>query len=620
MFRLPCRFVRRWPPQMSSLRCLSTTSPILEATKITPEPFELRTNDKKTSLRRILTEMTVVKNRMAIAFGLSIFSSSIMMGIPAMTGYIIDGACNGTIDAENILGIGVAVFMFQSSCNWARVYLTNTSGNIYIMKLREKVYSKILHKDIEYFDKNQSGEIVSRLTSDCQVVGHAATTNLNEGFRAIIQFLISTGAIVYIAPTQLIIASIGGIATIILVSRVGGKIIRKYTSEQQHWTAEASRVATERIAAIRTVRAFKQENIEMEKYSEMVQKVQAATEKETRANASLWSINPFMGNLLLIYILKTTVPYLQSGLITSGDVTALLLYATFSGGALAMIGTTYTTLSKAAGAGTRLWNIIDEPQPRIGGTRKIQNMNGGVSIKELDFSYPSRPEDQIFKNLSLDIHPGKTTAIVGHSGSGKSTITKMILQFYQYSRGTIELDGVDLREIDYQWLRENVAIVSQETELFSDTIRANIAYGANHEPTEDEVIDACTRANAVEFINKLEKGLETNIGEGGVLLSGGQRQRIVIARALIRRPKLLILDEATSALDAKSESRVQEAIENLSHEDITLIIIAHRLSTIKNADEIFLLDGGSVAEYGSFNELLHAGGEFTNFVEKQQIR
>jgi len=557
---------------------------------------------------------------MAAAFGLSMITSGVMMGIPAMTGYIIDNAANGTIDASQIISVGAGLFLLQATCNWSRVYLTNTSGNIFIRNLRERVYSKLLHKDIAYFDKNQSGEIVSRLTSDCQVVGLAATSNLNDGFRAILQFFISTGAICYMAPPELIVASIGGIASIILISKTGGTLIRRYTKEQQTWTAQAGRLATERIANIRTVRAFKQEEREVKSYSTMVANVQAATAKEAKANATLWSMNPFMGNLLLLYILKTTVPFLQSGLITSGDVTALLLYGTFSGGALAMIGNTYTTISKAAGAGTRLWTILDEPTPQIGGQRKLETVNGGINLRNIHFSYPSRPSEKIFSNLSLEIKPGLTTAIVGHSGSGKSTITKLILQFYACQGGSIYLDGVNVNELDYKWLRENVAIVSQEAELFSDTIRANIAYGVlGEDVTNEDINEACRRANAWEFIDKLENGLDTNIGEGGILLSGGQRQRIVIARALVRKPKLLILDEATSALDAQSESHVQEAIENLSQEDITLTIIAHRLSTIKNADEIFLLENGSVAESGTFDELLKDGKQFATFVEKQQV-
>ncbi|CAG5096404.1 Oidioi.mRNA.OKI2018_I69.XSR.g14602.t1.cds [Oikopleura dioica] len=506
MFRLPRRLYLANRSKIVT-RTFSSSSRLLDSSDENEKKLErITAADKKASFRRILSEMECVKKRMAAAFGLSIVSSGVMMGIPAMTGYIIDNAANGTIDASQIISIGAAVFLLQASCNWSRVYLTNTSGNIFIRNLRERVYSKLLHKEIAYFDRNQSGEIVSRLTSDCQVVGLAATSNLNDGFRSILQFLISTGAICYMAPPELIFASIGGIASIILISKTGGKLIRRFTKEQQTWTAQAGRLATERIANIRTVRAFKQEEREVDSYSTMVRNVQAATAKEAKANATLWSMNPFMGNLLLLYILKTTVPYLQSGMVTSGDVTALLLYGTFSGGALAMIGNTYTTISKAAGAGTRLWTILDEATPAIGGSRKLENVHGGISLRN--------------ENLSLEIKPGLTTAIVGHSGSGKSTITKLILQFYACQRGNIYLDGVNLHELDYKWLRENVAIVSQEAELFSDTIRANIAYGAlGQDVSAESINEACRRANAWEFIDKLENGLDTNIGEGMCLNS-----------------------------------------------------------------------------------------------------
>lgn len=575
--------------------------------------------ERRESLRRILGEVSIAKKRLGTAFVLSIFSSGIMMTIPYFTGFVIDHAVEGSISIENIAFYGTTLFLTQGLANWFRVFLTNTSGNLVIRDLRERIFQKIMSNDIAFFDKNQSGEIVSRLTSDCQVVGGAATTNLNDGFRAVIQFAISTGMIFYIAPPELIAVSIGGIISIMLVSRVGGQLIRGYSREQQRWTAEASKFSQERIQSIRTVRAFGHEEKEVALYCDLVRRVQTQTGLEARANATLWAMNPFMGNMLLVYILYSTVPYLQSGVISSGDVTALLLYGTFSGMALGMFGTFYTNMNKAAGAGRRLWNILDEPAQPIGGSKVLQSLQGDVVFDSVNFCYPSRPDELIFKNLSLRIRANETTALVGHSGSGKSTIPKLLFQFYQPDSGRILLDGENLSEMNYDWLRKNVAMVPQDPELFSNTIRYNIEYGASGKVTETDIRDAASRANAIEFIDKFDNGLDTEIGESGVLLSGGQRQRIVIARALLRRPKILVLDEATSALDAESESLVQSAIENLAEEDLTLIVIAHRLSTIKNAQRVVLINDGKVNESGTFAELVEQGGTFANFVHRQQI-
>lgn len=335
-----------------------------------------------------------------------------------------------------------------------------------------------------------------------------------------------------------------------------------------------------------------------------------------------------MGNMLLLYILSCTVPYLESGALSAGDVTSLLLYGTFSGAALASLASFYASMNKAIGASERIYTLLDSSPNKIGGSLRPQSgaIGGHVTFSNVSFNYPSRPESNILKNISIDIPANSTCAIVGGSGSGKSTIAKLLFGFYKADTGKIEIDSQNIQTLDYDWTRSNMSMVPQDPQLFSDTVRSNISYGANDpsQVSDDDIVEVAKKANAWGFIEELRcseyfNGLDAPIGESGVLLSGGQKQRLVIARALLRKPSILVLDEATSALDAESEALVQAAIETLSSESVTMIIIAHRLSTVKNADKIIVLDEGNVSGQGTFDELLETNTIFHDFVKRQSL-
>ena len=357
---------------------------------------------------RILNEVKPVKNRILGACGLSLVSSGIMMSIPYGTGHVIDQATrNNDLSwyCDNMLMVGLGIFGVQFAANLLRQYYVNTSANIVTRRLRERTHAALLNKDIAYYDQHQSGSIVSRLSSDCQVIGSSATVNLNDGFRAIIQFSISTFMIMKMAPAELLAVSAGGVVLIMATSRVCGGYIKQYTAQQQKWTAEASRIAQERFAAIRTVRAFGHDAYERDKYGALVGQVQAATEKEARAQSTLFSFNPFMGNVLLVYILMTSVPYIQAGVISPGDVTGMLLYSTFSGISLASFGNFYASMNKAVGASDRIWRILDEPVSVIGGAKRINQLEGRIDFDNVSFAYPTRPDELILNGISLSV-PG----------------------------------------------------------------------------------------------------------------------------------------------------------------------------------------------------------------------
>jgi ATP-binding cassette subfamily B (MDR/TAP) protein 10 len=310
--------------------------------------------------------------------------------------------------------------------------------------------------------------------------------------------------------------------------------------------------------------------------------------------------------------------------ITVGSLSSFILYSAYVGVAMGGLSSFYSEMNRGLGASTRLWELIDR-QPAIalsGGLRPTKEIEGFIQFSDLSFSYPTRPEISIFKGVNLDIPAGSMLAVVGPSGCGKSTLGILLLRFYDPTSGCVKIDGINIADLDPQWLRQQIGTVNQEPILFSCSIRDNILYGSTNpsEVDEEEIHQVAKEANAYDFIMAFPENFETLVGERGIMLSGGQRQRIAIARALIKKPKILLFDEATSALDAESEHLVQEALERVA-KNRTVITIAHRLSTIRNADKIAILNQGRFAEVGTYDELMSINeGLFRRLVEKQTIQ
>jgi len=314
---------------------------------------------------------------------------------------------------------------------------------------------------------------------------------------------------------------------------------------------------------------------------------------------------------------------MQNSSITVGEISSFLVYAAYMGFGLGGLSTFYSELMRGVGASSRLWALIDAPTaltaPALdsGIIPSNEILDGDIVMENVNFAYPSRPDIQIFKDLSLHFPAGKVTAIVGKSGTGKSTIGSLLLSLYSPNSGSIRLRDVDIDGINPSWLRANIGIVAQEPVLFSASIADNIRYGTDAFGVD--VIEAAKKANAHGFVTGLTDGYDTLVGERGVTLSGGQKQRIAIARAILKNPSILILDEATSALDAESEGLIQDALERFMI-GRTVIVIAHRLSTIRNADSICVLSDGKVAELGNYAELMkNDTGIFRSLMQKQAL-
>lgn len=582
----------------------------------------------RSEARKLLGLAYPERRRLAAAVGFLAVSSVITMSAPFFLGKIIDIIyTNPTVDYSDkltrlCLGL-TCVFLCGAAANAVRVYLMQTSGQRIVNRLRTSLFSSILRQEVAFFDKTRTGELINRLSSDTALLGHSVTENLSDGLRAGAQASVGIGMMFFVSPS-LATFVLSVVPPISILAVIYGRYLRRLTKARQDSLAQATQLAEERIGNIRTVRAFGKEMTEMEKYTSKVDHVMQLSRKEAFARAGFFGATGLSGNLIVLSVLYKGGLLMGSAHMTVGELSSFLMYAFWVGLSIGGLSSFYSELMKGLGAGGRLWELM-EREPKLpfneGVVLKEKSFQGALEFKNVHFAYPARPEVPIFQDFSLSIPAGSVTALVGSSGSGKSTVVSLLLRLYDPISGAISLDGHDIRQLNPGWLRSKIGTVSQEPILFSCSIAENIAYGADSPSsvTAAQVERVAALANAASFIQNFPQGFDTVVGEKGVLLSGGQKQRIAIARALLKNPKILLLDEATSALDAENEHLVQEALDRLM-EGRTVLIIAHRLSTIKNANMVAVLDQGKISEYGTHEELLSKpDGIFRKLMDKQSF-
>lgn len=568
------------------------------------------------------------KYRLTGGIGLLFVSSAITMAIPFALGKVIDiiyGA-NQESMVENLTNVSlilVGIFIFGAACNFGRTYLMGVSGQRITQALRRNVYAAIIKQEVAFFDKNKTGELINRLSADTSLVSQCVTSNISDGIRSSALVVAGVSMMFYMSP-QLALVGLSIVPPVAGMAILYGRFVRKISKNVQDALAQATQVAEERIANVRTVRAFGQENREFARYDERIEHVLELGYKEAKAKGIFFALTGLSGNAIIISVLYYGGLMVTESSLTAGQLSAFLLYAAYVTISLSGLSSCYSEMMKGLGASTRLWQLIDKrPDIPISGGSVIPagQFEGSIRFRDLSFAYPTRSDAPIFNNLNLDVPAGSVTAIVGSSGSGKSTLAALLLRFYDPISGQVLVDGYSVTDLDPQWLRANIGTVSQEPSLFSCSIRENILYGANTPDSisEEQIIQAAKEANAWSFIQQCPQGLDTIVGERGVLLSGGQRQRIAIARAIVKNPRILLLDEATSALDSESESLVQEALERVM-KDRTVLTIAHRLSTIRKASQIAVLERGQVVELGAYEALMSIpNGVFKKLVERQTV-
>ncbi len=559
--------------------------------------------------------------RWSLIFGLFLLSVSslVFVGFGALFQNIIKVAEGEDFYGLSLNQIGLlmlGVLILQGLISYLRVMLFAKAAENGTADLRKDLYNKIITLPIAFFEKNKTGELVSRITSDVDRLYSAFSITIVEFIRQIILLVASITYLIF-ANGKLILIVILTFPVVVVLAMVFGRYIRKLSKERQKVLAETNGMLSEAVTAIQAVKAFTNEVFEIIKYGGANQRVVDISMKYARGRAifSVFIVIVLFG--ALCFVIWQAAVMVQAGTIRAGDLFGFVFFGGVIGAAIGSLGNFYTEILGAIGATERVREILGmDSEVNTEEKGEPLEITGEIQYNNIEFAYPAREDVQVLKGLSLVVRPGQTVALVGQSGSGKSTIVKLLLRFYDIQGGEILVDGKDITELNITRLRENIAIVPQEVILFGGSIRENIAYGKTG-ATDEEIIHAAKQANAWEFISAFPESLDTLVGERGVKLSGGQRQRIAIARAILKDPAILLLDEATSSLDAESEKLVQDALDNLM-EGRTSIVIAHRLATIREADQIFVMENGRIVEAGTHDELsIKEDGAYSNLAKLQ---
>lgn len=548
--------------------------------------------------------------------------------VPYYTGRIIDYA---SIDPHRkkferttikllIVALGCALF---TGIRGGLFTICMTRLNV---RLRKALFASLMRQDPGFFDSTKTGEITSRLAADTSTVSDQISLNLNVMLRSLTQAAMVL-AFMFTASWRLTVVTFIMVPIVLAICKVYGGFYRKLSKKVQSELAEANSVAEEALGTMSTVKAHAAEGSTQAAYAEKLERFYMLQRKEAAAYAAYITTNTFLSAAVVAGVLFYGGTLVLGHSMSAGALVSFMLYQQSLSAAFQALGDVFSALSAAVGAADKVIELMHRrPAIPAPGTLAPPAFTGRIELRNVNFSYPSRPETTVLSNFSLTVEPGEVVALVGPSGGGKSSIVKLVERFYLPTAGGVYIDGKDVGQYDPGWLRRHVALVNQEPVLYARSIRRNIIYGLetadnvpeNERPTQTDVEDAAKLANAHEFITALPQGYDTEI-IGTTSLSGGQKQRLAIARALVRRPAVLLLDEATSALDADSEAVVQEALDR-TMAGRTVLVIAHRLSTVQNASRIVVVQGGHVVEMGTHDELLERGGAYAALVRRQLAR
>jgi ABC-type multidrug transport system fused ATPase/permease subunit len=533
-----------------------------------------------------------------------LFTGGTALAFPKLMGLLIDCVKNKDNDQANLIAGGlIVILLFQSLFSFFRLSLFVNFTENTLANLRLALYSNLVKLPMTFFSQKRVGELNSRISSDITQIQDTLTSTIAEFLR---QFILIIGGVALLASEsfKLTLLMLSVVPLVAVAAVIFGRFIRKYSKKVQDQVAESQVIVEETMQGISIVKAFANEWYEIARYNGKIKEIVKIAIKGGKYRGYFASFIIFCLFGAIVAVVWFGVRLSISGEMSVGQLISFVLYSTFVGASFGGIAELYAQIQKAVGATERVFELLEETPEKINSSEssaEIQ-LKGNVSFKKVAFSYPSRKEIQVLKDVSFNADFGQKIAIVGPSGAGKSTIASLLLRFYDIEGGEITIDGKNIYDYDLETLRGNMSIVPQDVILFGGTIRENIAYGKPN-ATEEEITKAAKQANAYQFIKGFPEKFETIVGERGIKLSGGQRQRIAIARALLKNPSILILDEATSSLDSESEKLVQEALEILM-EGRTSIIIAHRLSTIRSADQIIVLDEGIIKEKGTHQELI----------------
>ena len=541
---------------------------------------------------------------------------------PTLQGQAIDTIklVNGkfVVDFESLKQIllkMIILFAFSAGFTYLQSILSAKISQDTVFAMRNDLFAKISRLSIAETDNRRHGDLMSRMTNDVENVSNAVSQSIASLFSSILTFF---GALYFMLRCNVIVTLVAFISVplTLLVSAKLAKFMRRYFVEQQMLLGKLNGEVEEMVIGYKTVVAYGKEGESVERFSEISEGLRKTSIKSRVFGSIMGPCMNFLGNLQYVLVAAFGIFFMVNGSgMTPGDIQAMLQYSKKFNRPINEIANQYASIMTALAGAERIFEIMDTPNEIDEGTLDVEvsQIQGNIEFKDIQFGYV--PDEPVLKGMDLSVKKGQRIAIVGATGSGKTTVVNLLTRFYELDGGKIYVDGMDITELPKKTLRDSIAIVLQDTVLFADTIRANIRYG-NPDATEEEIKFAAKTAKADKFIERLPDGYDTVLTEGGSNLSQGQRQLLAIARAVIANPQILILDEATSNVDTRTEMHIQQAMLALM-KNRTSLIIAHRLSTIRDADKIVVLKGGVIVEEGNHEELLEKNGEYAKLYQNQ---
>ncbi len=578
------------------------------------------------SLKQIAPRMLALAWPFAQTLLLGLLALALGTGVNLAFPYFIRAALNEEFglsleqDLDWIVLILIGLFAFQALCFFVRHYCFQSVGYRVVADIRQKLFDAMLQQDVAFFDRARLGDLLSRLSSDTELLQRALTINISVAIRYLIQVIGGVVLMLFIS-VKLTLLLILALPLIVGASVWWGKMLRRLSRKMQEQLGDAAVIAEEAMSSIRTVKVFAGAEYENSRYASDIDKALSTGLQRTKVAALFSSTMVFIMHTAIALVVWYGGRQILSAEMSVGDLAGFLLYCVIVAVSFGFLAGTWAEFMQAVGAGERIFEILDHTRSVLSPTDPLplpDSTSASLRFENVSFSYPTRDEQLSLHDISFELHEGQTVALVGPSGAGKTTIANLVARYYDPQVGQVFFNGVDVRKLALDQLRDSISIVAQQPEVFSRSIEDNIRYG-RITASQKEIQQAAEAANIHQFISELPQGYQTHVGDKGVQLSGGERQRIAIARALLKNPRFLILDEATSALDSENERLVQEALERLVANRSTLII-AHRLSTVQHADLVLVLDQGKIVQRGTHQSLLADTGLYQTLVQHQLIR